>query len=95
MEDRAMRKCFAILAAAALPLAACGEAEKSVDYYLKHLDEAREKTARCQSNGDAGVNCGNAAVAIKRNAEEQFKRERARTEKNLKNGSIWPTWNGK
>ncbi|SEK03739.1 hypothetical protein SAMN05518849_13139 [Sphingobium sp. AP50] len=90
-----MRKCFIILVCAALPLAACGEKEKSVEYYKLHLDEAREKVGRCQSNGDAGVNCGNAAVAMKRAAQEKFERERARTEKNIKDGSIFPTWNGK
>ena len=90
-----MRKCFAVLAFAALPLAACGEAEKSVEYYKQHLDEAREKSARCQSNGDAGVNCGNASVAIQRAAREAFDRDRARTKKNIEDGSIFPTWNGK
>jgi hypothetical protein len=84
-----------MLMCAALPLAGCGEEAKSVEYYKKHLTEAREKAARCQSNGDAGSNCGNAAVAIQQTAREQFERDRARTEKNLKSGSIWPTWNGK
>ena len=90
-----MRKCLIILMCAALPLAACGEKAKSVEYYKKHLTEAREKAARCQSNGDAGDNCGNAAVAIQQTAREQFERDRARTQKNLKSGAIWPTWNGK
>ncbi|QHD70843.1 EexN family lipoprotein (plasmid) [Sphingobium yanoikuyae] len=90
-----MRKCLIVLAFAALPLAACGEDEKSVEYYMQHLDEAREKAGRCQSNGDAGVNCGNAAVAIQRAAREQFERDRARTDKAIKDGSIFPTWNGK
>jgi hypothetical protein len=64
-----------MLMCAALPLAGCGEEAKSVEYYKKHLTEAREKAARCQSNGDAGDNCGNAAVAIQQTAREQFERD--------------------
>lgn len=90
-----MRKGLGVAALLALSLTACGEADKSVDYYMQHLDEAREKSARCLANGDAGTNCGNAAVAIQRAAREQFDRDRERTRKNIESGSWQPTWNGK
>ena len=75
-------------------LTACGEEPKSVEHYVQHVDEAREKVGRCQANGDAGLNCGNASTAIQRVAREQFERDRAKTDKALKEGSIFPTWNG-
>lgn len=90
-----MRKYVPILAMLALPLASCGEGDKSVDYYMQHESEAREQAARCHANGDAGENCGNAAVALQRLGREKFERERAQTREAAETGSWRPTWNGK
>lgn len=75
-------------------LAGCGEAEKSVEYYKTHLDEARELSARCRHNAEAGANCGNAATAIQQAAREAFKRDQERTREEAETGSWRPTWNG-
>lgn len=89
-----MRKYPAILAIVALPLASCGEADKSVEYYMQHDSEAREKAARCHANGDAGENCGNAAVALQRLAREKFDRDNEQTREEAETRSWRPTWNG-
>lgn len=89
-----MRMHLTVLVFAALPLAGC-EQDRSADYYAQHLDEARETLSRCQANGQAGGNCGNATTAIARAAREQFEQERQKTQKNIENGSIFPMWNGK
>ena len=90
-----MRKYVPILAMLALTLASCGEGDKSVDYYMQHESEAREQSARCHANGDAGENFGNAAAALQRLAREKFEREREETRKAAETGSWQPTWNGK
>lgn len=90
-----MRKHVSILALMALPLASCGEGIKSVEYYMQHESEAREQAARCRANGDAGENCGNAAVAIQRLARIKFDRDREQTRRDAETGSWRPTWNGK
>lgn len=90
-----MRKYVPVLALITLPLASCGEGAKSVEYYMQHEGEAREQAARCRTNGDAGENCGNAAVALQRLAHAKFERERAQTREAAETGSWRPTWNGK
>lgn len=90
-----MRKHIPILAIMTLSLASCGEGDKSVEYYMQHEGEARDQSVRCHANGDAGENCGNAAVALQRLGREKFERERAETRKAAETGSWRPTWNGK
>lgn len=89
-----MRKLVLAPVFAAAMLSGCGEETKSVDYYKAHLDEARDLSARCVHNAAAGENCGNAAVAIRQSAREQFDRDRERTAKALRDGTDRPTWNG-
>lgn len=77
-----------------LALAGCDQT-RSVDYYLQHGDEAREVLARCQAEGSAGDNCGNAAAAITRKAREEFEAGRRKAQDNIRSGAWQPEWNGK
>lgn len=89
-----MKRPISMALIAALALVGCGEEEKSVEYYKAHLEEARNLSARCMHNADAGLNCGNAAVAIQEMARETFRRNQQRTQQNIEGGSWQPTWNG-
>lgn len=57
----------AACAAATLLLAACGKAApepKTMVYYSQHLDEAREKVARCKAGTDTDAGCQEASGAL-------------------------------
>ena len=52
---------------ATLLLAACGKSEsepKTMLYYSQHLDEAREKVARCKSGVETDAECQEAGSAL-------------------------------
>lgn len=52
---------------AALLLTACGKPEpKTMLYYTQHLDEAREKVARCKSGVETDPECQEAGSALMR-----------------------------
>ncbi|MGN6374725.1 MAG: EexN family lipoprotein [Sphingomonas sp.] len=46
-------------------IAACGRSPRSEDYFLAHLDDAREVVARCHARTKRGEECGNADYAIR------------------------------
>lgn len=75
-------------------LTGCQQA-KSVDWYKAHRAEAEEIETRCMANGQAGEDCGNAALALEALRAEDFARAQAETAKKIEDGSMWPGSNGK
>lgn len=73
-----MRTLIAVMAGTAL--AACGQNEsRSVQYFEKHLDEARAVVADCESGGGRGAECEAAGTAVETaEAREKFKRFRGK-----------------
>ncbi|MGO3768171.1 EexN family lipoprotein [Halomonas sp. AOP1-B1-8] len=44
-------------------LAACGDDVKSVEYWMEHTEERKEKLQECEEKGELSVNCENASSA--------------------------------
>lgn len=90
-----------MLISATVSLCGCQESKsvdeeaRSLDYYAQHLSEAKSTVESCALNGHAGADCTNAGAAVTQSLRAASREKRDETSKAVKDGSIFPKWNGK